>query len=141
MKGFTLFEIIIVLSFIVIVAIVAIPASLNFLKQQNLNTTTSNVLATLRQARSQAVSQKNDSSFGVKFLSNSYVLFQGSSYAARTTSQDLLFTIPGTVSISGISEIVFTKRTGLPNTTGTILIMAGTASRSVNINQQGTIEL
>lgn len=141
MKGFTLFEIIIVMSLAVLLAIIAVPLSMNLFRSQQLMTTTGTVLSTLRHARSQAVFQKNDSSFGVKFLPESYVLFQGSSYATRVQDEDVLFLIPATVSVSGISEVVFAQRTGMPNTTGTILIMAGTASRSVNINQQGIIEL
>lgn len=141
MKGFTLLEIIIVISIVAIIFIVAIPMSITFLKSQNLNTTTNNVLSTLRQAQTQAMFQKNDSSFGVKFLDDSYILFQGSSYVTRVTSEDILISTPFTVSISGINEIVFAKRTGIPNTTGALLIMAGTINRSVYINQQGTIEL
>lgn len=141
MKGFTLFEIIIVVSIIVIIIAVSLPVSLSFLKQQNVGTATSNVISTLRQAHTQSMFQKNDSSFGIKFLEGSYVLFQGSSYSTRTTSEDIVVPIPSNVTISGIDEIVFTKRTGLPSTTGTLLVMSGTISRSIYINQQGIIEL
>jgi len=141
MKGFTLIEILVVLSMVTIIAVVTIPISLNFLKTQNLATTTGVILSTLRQAQTQALFQKNNSSFGVKFLENSYVLFQGSSYNTREVSEDLLLSFPSSITVSGIDEIVFTKQTGLPNTVGAILIMTETASRSIYINQQGTIEL
>jgi len=140
MKGFTLLEIIIVLGIVTILAVVTLPLGVNFLKQQNLSSTTSTVIATLRQAHTQAMFQKNDSSFGVKFLPSSYILFQGTTYNTREAEEDILTSIPSGISVSGIEEIVFDKRTGEPNTTGTILIMNNTDNHSVFINEEGIIE-
>ncbi|MBP9821744.1 MAG: hypothetical protein KBC98_02590 [Candidatus Pacebacteria bacterium] len=140
MKGFTLIEISLVMAFTTLILIFTVPATLRFIGSQNLSETASALVSSLRQAHNQAVFQKNDSSFGVKFLPTSYIVFQGSSYASRTTSQDITIPLSGDITLSGISEIVFTKRTGLPSTTGTILIQSSSKSLSVSINQQGIIE-
>jgi len=141
MKGFTLIEIILVISITVIIAAVSIPVIVRFVGVQHLDDTRSTIVASLRQAHNQAVFQKNDSAFGVRFLSGSFVIFQGSSYASRTTSEDIVVTIPSSITVSGISEVVFTKRTGVPSTTGTIFIHLGSSSLSLSINQSGLIEL
>ncbi len=138
--GFTLIEISLVIACTAILLAFTIPATLRFLESQNLTETANTLVSSLRQAHNQAVFQKNDSSFGIKFLTNSYVLFQGSSYASRTTSEDITIPLSSSITLSGMNEIVFTKRTGLPNTTGTILLQSGSKSLSIIINQQGVIE-
>lgn len=140
MKGFTLIEITIVVAITIALLVFTVPAVVRFLSYQALQDTQTTLVATLRQAHTNALYQKNDSAFGVRFLSGSYVLFQGSSYAARSATYDITTTIPAGVTVSGITEVVFTKRTGVPNTTGTILLQSGNRSRSVTINQQGSIE-
>ncbi len=140
MKGFTLIEITIVVAITIALLVVTIPAVVRFLSYQTLQDTQTTLVATLRQAHTNALYQKNDSAFGVRFLSGSYVLFQGSSYAARSAAYDITTTVPAGVSVSGITEVVFTKRTGVPSTTGAILLQSGTRSLSVIINQQGSIE-
>lgn len=140
MKGFTLIEITVVVAISIALLVFSIPVVVHFLSYQTLQDTQATLVASLRQAHTNALYQKNDSAFGVRFLSGSYVLFQGASYATRTASYDITTTIPASVTVSGITEVVFTKRTGIPSTTGTILLQSGNRNRSVTINQQGSIE-
>ena len=140
-NGFTFIEIAIVVALTSLLLIVIIPLALQFFKTQNVTDTTTTLLSSLRDAHSMAVSQKNNSSFGVKFLSSSYVVFQGSSYTSRTQSEDTVIPVPTNTTISGMSEIVFTKRTGIPNITGVILVQSGSKNLSISINTQGIIEM
>lgn len=141
MKGFTLIEILIVTAFTALLLVFVVPTSLRFFQTQNLVDATNTLIASLRDMQNKAVFQKNDSDFGVKFSANSYILFQGSTYASRTTSEDVTIMIPSNVSISGIDEIVFAKRTGFPNTTGVLLVQTASKEISVSINNRGVIEL
>jgi Tfp pilus assembly protein FimT len=141
MKGFTLIELLIVTAFTALLLVFIVPITLQFLRVQNLVDTTNTLMSSLRDAHNQAVFQNNDSAFGVKFSSNSYTLFQGSSYATRTTGEDIVVALPNNVTLSGIDQVVFAKRTGIPNTTGTILLQSGSKNMSLSINQQGVIEL
>lgn len=141
MKGFTLIEVLIVTAFTALLLLFIVPTTLRFFQTQNLVDTTNTLIASLRNIQNQAVFQKNDSDFGVKFSANSYTLFQGSSYTSRTTSEDIIITIPSNVTISGIDEIVFAKRTGFPNTTGILLVQAASKEISISINNRGVIEL
>lgn len=138
--GFTLLELLLVIGVAIFIAAFTIPIGFRFFQTQTLDETTDNILGTLRRAQNQAIFQKNDSAFGVKFLPGSYVLFQGNSYAERNQSEDESFTLAGGITISGINEVVFAKLTGRPNTSGTLTIMFSDDSRRLNINAQGKVE-
>ncbi len=140
MKGFTLFEIILTIGIFAILVAVTAPLAFRFLGTQNIDDATKTTVASLRQARTQALFQKNDASFGINFSSSSYTLFQGSSYATRTATQDIVTTFPVGITISGLTEVVFEKRTGTPSSIGTLLIQSGGSSRSITINSQGLIQ-
>ena len=140
-RGFTLVEITIVVALTSLLLVVIIPLALQFFKTQNVTDTTSTLVSSLREAHTKALFQKNDSSFGIKFLAGSYVIFQGSSYASRTQGEDTVVAIPTNTTVSGISEIVFAKRTGISNTTGVILVQSGSKSLSISITTQGIIEM
>lgn len=139
-RGFTLVELLVVISVTVIIAALTIPVGINFYKTQLLDETTSDILSTLRRARSQSIFQKNDSSFGVKFLSGSYVLFQGVTYAARVQDEDESFSLSIGISISGIDEVVFSKLSGT-TTAGTLTITSDNDNQNISINVQGKIEI
>ena len=133
-------ELLLVIGMALLVSALTIPVGVRFLQTQSLNEARSDILTALRRARTQAVFQKNDSAFGVEFLPSSFVVFQGSSYALRTQSEDEIFSLTSGTTVSGIGEIVFTKRTGLPSVIGTITISSGSDSYIISVNSQGNIE-
>ena len=140
MKGFSLVELLIVIGGTIIIVALTLPVGVNFYRSQIVAETRDDILLTIRKAQFQAGQQKNDSSFGVKFFPDSYVLFQGSSYGARITSEDENFSLANGVSVSGIDELVFAKTSGLPDTIGTINITFGSDTYKINVNSQGKIE-
>ena len=139
MRGFTLIELLIVIGISTVLAGFVVPTGITFYQTQILDDASSSILGTLRSARSEAVFQKNDRPFGVKFLSGSYVLFQGPSYAARVASEDESFELPLGVSATGIDEILFTKLTGT-TTSAALTVKLGGAKRIISINSQGNVE-
>ena len=138
-SGFTMIEILLVIAGVILIAALTIPVGIRFFQTQTLDETMAGILETLRRAQNQAIFQKNDRAFGVKFLSDSYVLFQGTSYE-EFPSEDESFSLPSGTTTSGINEVVFSKLTGIPNTTGTLTITSGNDSQVININEQGKIE-
>ena len=53
---------------------------------------------------------------------------------------DEVFSMPTSITVSGLGEIVFEKFTGEPQNTGTTtLTSVNNETRSVNINSKGTI--
>jgi len=138
--GFTLIELLLVITVVIVITALTIPVGIHFYQTQVLNETMDGILGVLRRSHNQAVFQKDDSAFGVKFLSDSYVLFRGESYVARVQNDDETFILPTGVGVSGIDEVVFTKLTGLPSATGTLTIISGNSSQMLNINSYGKIE-
>ena len=140
MRGFTLVELIIVIGAAILIAAFTMPVGFRFFQTQRLDETTMDILQTLRRANNQAISQKNDSAFGVKFFPGSYTLFQGGSYIARVVSKDEDFDLPIGTSVTGIDEVNFSKLNGTPSFTGAFSINSGSDSQSVSINAYGKIE-
>jgi len=133
-------ELIVVIGAAILIAAFTMPVGFRFFQTQRLDETTSDILVTLRRANNQAISQKNDSGFGVKFLPGSYVLFQGDSYALRVVSYDEDFDLPVGISVIGIDEVNFSKLNGTPSFTGVFSVHSGNDSQNVSINKYGKIE-
>lgn len=138
-RGFTLIELMLVLALIFIVGSFSFPVSLSFYKAEVLDDAVSGLSDVLRKAQFQAVAQKNDSSFGVKVLPGAYVLFQGDSYGARLVSEDETFALPQPLSVAGLDEVLFEKRTGKPDALRTITVSIQNEEKVILINEQGTI--
>lgn len=141
MRGFTLFEILIVFGIIAILASLTLPLGLDFYKNQQLETQSQLVLQALRLAQSKAMFQERDSEFGVYFSGREYALFKGNSYASRDSQYDESFNLPAVITLSGLSEAVFSKMEGSPNVTGDIVLSNGFNIRTININEAGRINL
>lgn len=95
---------------------------------------------TMRRAQTVAQGVDGDTGWGVYLQSGSITLFKGTSYAARDSSFDEAFEVPTSITPTGISEIVFTKFSGIPQTTGTITLTSNTnETRNITINAKGMV--
>jgi type II secretory pathway pseudopilin PulG len=139
-NGFTLVEILLVAAAAILIAALTMPIGIRFFQTQTLDETSRGIKETLRRAQNQAVFAKNDSAFGVEFLSGSYVLFEGDTYASRVQSEDESFDIGAGITTSGITEIVFTKRAGT-TTAGTLTVSFDEDTKSsISVNEAGKVE-
>lgn len=141
MRGFTLLEFLLVIGGVIIIALLTVPLGVKFYTTQVFDEAASDIFGALRRAQSQSMFQKNDSVFGVKFFSDSYVIFQGNSYASRTPGEDENFSLPAGITTSGIDEIVFAKLTGAPGAPTTLAIDSADKNKNITINVQGKIDL
>mgnify|MGYP001581681526 CR=1 FL=1 len=139
-SGFSMMEVLLVVGAIIFIASLSFPVGLRFFQTQSLDETRSAIVANLRRAAIQAIFQKNDSDFGVRILPDTLILFQGPSYIARLTTEDEILPIQNNIVIAGINEIVFSKVTGIPSATGTIILAIGSEARTITINDEGIIE-
>ena len=140
MKGLTLIEVLISILILMILAL-SIPFGIDFYKRQELENQAQQILQTLRRAQLKSMAVELSSNFGVYFGQNSYILFKGDSYSQRDSQYDEVFEIPEILEISGLSEIVFLKFQGIPNSTGTIILSLNGEIRSIEINEAGRINL
>ena len=138
-SGFTLIELIIVIAISIFLVAIFFPIGLNFYQIQVLNGGTDSIVWLLKQAQSSAISQKNDSAFGLYLAQNQAILFQGNNYQGREASQDINVAIPLSVRIAGLQEIDFAKKTGLPAQTGSIFLSLAGRSEEIQINSIGLI--
>ena len=82
---------------------------------------------------------RQNGSWGVTINSGAIILYQGTSFVSRNSAFDERFTLNPNISITGLSEINFTKVTGLPNDTPTITVSGNGTTKSITINSQGVV--
>lgn len=138
--GFTLTEVLLSVAAIAIVGGTAIPVFLSFQVRNDLDIAAVEIVQTLRRAQVLAQAVDGDISWGVFAQGGSITLFKGASYAARDIDFDEVFEAPASIVPSGVSEIVFTKFSGMPQSSGTIiLISSNNETRNIVINQKGMV--
>ncbi len=138
--GFTLIEVLLALALITILLGFSAPMYQAFQTKQHLLSAAEMTAQALRRAQALAEASDGDASWGVSTASGNVVLYQGASYAARDASYDETYELPDSVVASGLSEIVFTRFTGLPTTIGSMTFTSSSnESRSISINEQGIV--
>ena len=132
-------ELIITLGISAMILAVSWPLISNMYLSFQITSERDNLIGVLRKAQSLAFTNQDQSSYGLYILENQYIVFKGDSYAARDTAFDEKFAKPSDIIISGLSEVVFTSLSGIPNATGTFNISNSRQNLSIQINEEGTI--
>lgn len=147
-KGFSLIEMIILMSIIGILSAVVISNLSGFKKQQALKNTTEDVVALLNEARNSTISSKNSANYGVRLESNKATLFQGTIFSSNSSNKQINF--DSTISLSSASlhgggdSIYFDKITGATSKYGTITLVitsTPTKSRVITVSSLGVISV
>lgn len=139
-KGFTLIELLLSVSVIMIIAGMSVPIYQSFQARNDLDIAAVSIAQSLRRAEILAQAVDGDTKWGVDIRIGSITVFRGSSYATRDTAFDELFDVPTSITPSGMSEVVFAKFTGVPQTTGTITLTSNAnETRTITINAKGMV--
>ncbi len=143
--GFTLIEILVSLSILVIIAGIAVTAFQDFARFQRYEQSVAELTSLIEESRTDARSAVDELNHGVKIFSSSLVQFTGSSYVGGSPSNittnfnsvTLIPDFPG-----GVSEIVFSQLTAIPSATGTIDIVNPDipATTTIAITAAGVIQ-
>ena len=145
-KGFTLVELLMTVGITIVLAAAAFPVYGSLQVSAQLNENSSQIIQALRIAKQRSLVRYNNIEHGVKFVANSYVLYQGSSYSARQSTYDRSVILESPLGLSwgfsgGVDEINFSKGIGVPSATGTItLVHDVSGTRTININSLGRVE-
>lgn len=139
-RGFTLIEALLSVAIIGLIAGTSIPLYQSFQVRTDLETTTESIATMIRRAQIYARGQHQDSMWGVKVQAGSATLFKGSTFTSRDTAYDEVTTIPETFSATGLSDLSFSKLSGMPNATGTIsLTSSNNETRIITVNGEGMV--
>lgn len=134
-KGITLIELLLVVAIIALLAATSTPFLSRFVLQTQFDSSFDKVVSSIRKAQQYSISEKISSSWGVCVTGSSVRMFLGSC-ASPTISED--FTIPQTVSITGLTTTTFNSR-GEPSNTLTISISTEIDSKTISVNSAGGI--
>lgn len=139
-KGFTLIEVFLSLALIAVIAGIGAPLYQSFQARNDLDIAAQAMAHSLRRAQSLSQAVDDDSQWGVYIQPGSTTLFKGSDFATRDSTFDEVFSIPTTIMISGVQEVVFEKLTGNPISFGTTTLVNSTnETRNVAINEKGMV--
>lgn len=140
-RGFSLVEMLLSVVIISMLVGLSLPIYRSFQSRNDLDITTQSVAQMMRRAQTYAKAVKGDGQWGVRVASGSAVLFKGASYAGRDVNFDETTTIPLAVSVSGLSDILFSKFTAIPTSTGTITLTDTNINdaRTISINAKGMV--
>ncbi len=143
--GFTFVEVIVVVGIIALIAGVSLMGFQNYAQYQRYDQEVGAVKAALLDARSSARAAVNDEAHGVKFLTNTIVLFSGDAYVAGDPQNEtvtLRSITAATTLTGGVTEVVFAKLTGTPMVSGTITLTGTqyTGSTTLEITDAGVIQ-
>ena len=142
--GFTLIEILVVISIIAIMASIAMYNLSAKRDMQALNNDNEQVIALLNEARSRTVSGDQNMQYGVHVQANKVVLFQGAIFSdGVSTNREVLFDSNNhaeSISLEGgVSDIIFKKMTGETDGYGTFLLKnaSGSSWKTITISKVG----
>ena len=150
MKAFTLIELLVVIGITAILAVFFIMSPLSFRSQQDLNLTVSEMIAVLRNAQDNSISQESGSVWGIYFDningSGFYDFFSGRHYSSvnivsRSSLRSNIKFVQPAIGVS--STVIFSAVSGLPVASTTIIIALredSSSSRAITINANGQIQ-
>ncbi|MEI6326752.1 MAG: prepilin-type N-terminal cleavage/methylation domain-containing protein [Candidatus Roizmanbacteria bacterium] len=133
-SGFTLIELILTMSIVLIIGSISGVFYSRFINQNAVSNISDQITEQMHKAQMYAMMGKNNSSWGVKLVGTSLTLFSSSSSAFDET-----FPVDPPVLVTGLTTVTFAKATGLPDSAPTINISGGGNDKVLVINSQGVI--
>lgn len=139
-RGFTLIEMLLSVGIIALLAGMSLPLYQSFDTRNELDITAQSLASALRRSQVYARGANDDSQWGVRIQSGAITLFKGASFAGRDATYDEVTVVSPSTAVSGMSEVLFVKLSGAPNTTGSVtLTNVNNETRTVTINAKGMV--
>lgn len=139
-KGFTLLEVLLSISLMAILTAIGIPVYRSLQQRSDLEVSGGTIAQSLRRAQIRSITMEGDSAWGVNIDQNQATIFKGDNFPSRDIGYDEIYDLSGIIQFSGLSEVVFSKVTGLPSAVGDILIGNVNDSKTITINEKGMVD-
>ncbi|MBI2639428.1 MAG: type II secretion system protein [Candidatus Sungbacteria bacterium] len=139
-SGFTLVELLISVAVIGAVLTVLLGGLASFRRAADMNYAVDGVLNQFREARRRTIESKDASEWGVHVVSSATTLFKGATYSDGAADNEV-FTFSTTVTISGLSDVVFKRISGETDNTGALTLTQGMNTRVINVRSSGLVEI
>ncbi|MFH0890628.1 MAG: prepilin-type N-terminal cleavage/methylation domain-containing protein [Candidatus Liptonbacteria bacterium] len=150
-KGFTLIEVLTVASLIVVLGAIGLMNLAGRRSKVEVETTSQKMVALLREAQSNSMSQSSSTAWGVRFWNATatapfFVMFGGGSYSlagenGRYRLPERVFYASSTLAVGATKDVVFSQITGLPNASATVSIVnvGGKISSTISVSATGLV--
>ncbi len=140
-RAFTMIEIALSLSILLIIFTMTIPAYHKFMVRNDTDIAVMTLVENFRRAQVLSQITDGDSSWGVHVATGSILLYKGINYATRDQAYDEDASVSASIVFSGLNDVLFSKQTGMPQSTGTTTLTSTTNEvRNVTINQKGMVD-
>jgi type II secretory pathway pseudopilin PulG len=143
-RGFTIVEIVLALTILVLLSTVILASVRSYVREQALTGAVSSVAAVIADARNRTLSSRDALQYGVHIQDDAVTLFSGTTYSDGASGNEEIL-LDGNVTISDISlsgggdDVLFERLTGDTNDAGTITLeLLSDASRQKTIIIQST---
>jgi len=137
-KGFTIVELILVITLIIMLFAISTPFFISLNNRNDVNLTYTYLESSVKRSYQLAKLQYMNENWGVYIdnTNNNLVVYKGESYTAREIDQDEVILLPNGVSFGGgDQDINFTELTGVMSTTNIIVTISKNGySKDLNIS-------
>ncbi|QQS60848.1 MAG: prepilin-type N-terminal cleavage/methylation domain-containing protein [Candidatus Moraniibacteriota bacterium] len=138
-KGISLIEVLTVMAVIGIFASIGVSGFFSFKKGNDFLLSIEQANNTIRLARMKALNGNNDDDWGVHITASQILVFKGNDFINRNISYDEVVSLSEVASVSGLTQIIFSKMSGLPSDVGVIYFNDGNQNKSIEINEKGMV--
>lgn len=147
-SGFTIIEILVVLTIFIFIAGFALFVSMDSYRGFAFRSERDTIISVLQKARSQAISNiclgsgcSDGKPHGVRFTGSQYIIFQGPSYASRDPSVDQIIAANSTLTFSPTPPIdIIFNQLDATGAGGTFTINGSGHSSQISVNTEGRID-
>jgi prepilin-type N-terminal cleavage/methylation domain-containing protein len=146
-KGFTLFELMLVIAVMAIIATLSRDFYTNFALDATIDNNAKTIMFDLRSARDKAMNGQNNSNWGLHFINSNSDYYQ--TFYSPTNYADAAKVIESSSYLHGSNkfsspaegsstDIIFSKISGSASATD-IIIISGSNARTISVNAQGLV--
>ncbi|MCF6276517.1 MAG: type II secretion system GspH family protein [Candidatus Magasanikbacteria bacterium] len=136
-KGFTLLEMVLVISLLGIIIAVSAPIYSVFQTKNDVDLASEMLKTSLYRAQILSRNMIEDDNWSVHIENEDITVFKGTDYPTRDLSFEEITKMSARVIVSGTTDIIFSKFTGDPQNIANIELTIDNETKTITINEKG----